>query len=362
MAGRQGSIHRLGAEVQGKTACNGWTYWHFEVEGQRKPIDALRDVAKRQLGLTPAIGRLWRRKGDAIKKASIRRPRAPWKMELGFNRTGAHEPAPNERRARRIFDALAVSARVLIVLLLGFSAGLPLALSGETLRVWMADRGVDVGTIGLISLASLPYTIKFLWAPVVDALHDAVAVGAARAAARLAGRHAALPDGDDRLLLGTRDPVTAPLAVGVGALMVAFASATQDIVIDAFRVESLSVDEQAAGMAGYVAAYRIGMLASGAGVVVLTAWLEAQGWSKAAVWPIAYGVAAAAGAGGIVGRAVCARAGGARCRRRRQAGRAGARAVDGPRRLRRVPVARCGARRRWRSSCSTSSATRWPAP
>ena len=71
--------------------------------------------------------------------------------------------------------------------------------------------------------------------------------------------------------------------------MIAFASATQDIVIDAFRVESLSVEEQAAGMAGYVAAYRIGMLASGAGVVVLTAWLEAEGSSKVAVWPIAYG-------------------------------------------------------------------------
>ena len=52
--GRQGSIHRLGAELQGKAACNGWTFWHFEVEGQRKPIDALRDVAKRQLGLTSA--------------------------------------------------------------------------------------------------------------------------------------------------------------------------------------------------------------------------------------------------------------------------------------------------------------------
>ncbi|MET0192834.1 MAG: MFS transporter, partial [Hyphomicrobiaceae bacterium] len=69
-------------------------------------------------------------------------------------------------------SALAVylRPRVLIVLLLGFSAGLPLALSGETLRVWMADRGVDLGTIGLLSLAGRPYTIKFLWAPVVDAL------------------------------------------------------------------------------------------------------------------------------------------------------------------------------------------------
>jgi len=58
LAGRQGSIHRLGAEVQGKTACNGWTFWHFEAEGQRKPIDALREAARRQLGLTPAFGAL----------------------------------------------------------------------------------------------------------------------------------------------------------------------------------------------------------------------------------------------------------------------------------------------------------------
>src|SRR6476660_4292534 len=62
------------------------------------------------------------------------------------------------------------SVRVAVVLLLGFSAGLPLALSAETLRVWMADRGVDVGTIGLVSLASVPYTVKFLWAPLIDAL------------------------------------------------------------------------------------------------------------------------------------------------------------------------------------------------
>ena len=189
--------------------------------------------------------------------------------------------------------ALAVyaSVRVAVVLLLGFSAGLPLALSAETLRVWMADRGVDVGTIGLVSLASVPYTIKFLWAPIVDALQIPWL------SARLGRRRAWLVATQLGLMatilwLGTRDPVTAPLAVGVGALMVAFASATQDIVIDAFRVESLSVEEQAAGMAGYVAAYRIGMLASGAGVVGLTAWLEARGIDKSAVWPIAYCVAA----------------------------------------------------------------------
>jgi len=204
-------------------------------------------------------------------------------------------PSQTQRgRAVAFLDALTVyfRARVLIVLLLGFSAGLPLALSGETLRVWMADRGVDLGTIGLLSLAGLPYTIKFIWAPVVDALD------VPWLSQRLGRRRGWLVASQMLLMaaivfLGTRDPIAAPLIVGLGALLVAFASATQDIVIDAYRVESLPTDEQAAGMAGYVAAYRIGMLVSGAGVIGLSAWLEAQGVSKVAVWPIVYGVAAA---------------------------------------------------------------------
>jgi PAT family beta-lactamase induction signal transducer AmpG len=182
--------------------------------------------------------------------------------------------------------------RVLIVTLLGFSAGLPLALSGETLRVWMAERGVDFGTIGLIALAGLPYTLKFLWAPIVDAL------GVPWLSERLGRRRGWLIATQLALMLailflGTRDPVAAPLMVGLGALFVAFASATQDIVIDAYRVESLPTEEQAAGMAGYVAAYRVGMLASGAGVIGLSAWLEAVGIPGGTIWPIAYAVAAA---------------------------------------------------------------------
>ena len=119
--------------------------------------------------------------------------------------------------------------------------------------------------------------------------------------------------------------------VGLGALLVAFASATQDIVIDAYRVESLSVDEQAAGMAGYVAAYRVGMLVSGAGVVGLTAWLEARGFEQGGGVADRLWRCGAAGAGGAAGRAAGARAGGARprTRPRRQVGRAGARARDG---------------------------------
>jgi PAT family beta-lactamase induction signal transducer AmpG len=203
-------------------------------------------------------------------------------------------------RIGAFLDAVTVyfRPRVLIVLLLGFSAGLPLALSGETLRVWMADRGVDLGTIGLLTLAGLPYTIKFLWAPVVDALDIPWLTQ------RLGRRRGWLAASQLLLMaticfLGTRDPVAAPLMVGLGALLVAFASATQDIVIDAYRVESLPTDEQAAGMAGYVAAYRIGMLVSGAGVIGLTAWLETLGLDKAAVWPIAYLVAAAMVAVGL---------------------------------------------------------------
>ena len=196
-------------------------------------------------------------------------------------------------KAALLAAALAVYLRppVLIVLLLGFSAGLPLALSGDTLRVWMADRGVDLGTIGLISLAGLPYTIKFLWAPIVDALPMPWLTE------RLGRRRGWLIATQLLLIatilfLGTRDPLSAPLAVGLGAVLVAFASATQDIVIDAFRVESLRPEEQAAGMASYVAAYRVGMLASGAGVIALAAWLEDQGIDIAVVWTIGYAVAA----------------------------------------------------------------------
>src|SRR5271156_4522508 len=67
--------------------------------------------------------------------------------------------------------AVYLQPRVLIVLLLGFSSGLPLALSGSTLLVWMREAGVDLGTIGLFALVGTPYTLKFLWAPLVDALH-----------------------------------------------------------------------------------------------------------------------------------------------------------------------------------------------
>ena len=172
-------------------------------------------------------------------------------------------------------DAIAVylRPRVLIVMFLGFASGLPLALSGSTLLVWMSEVGVDLKTIGLFALVGTPYTIKFLWAPVVDALDVPVL-------SRLLGRRRGWLVFSQLLLivaivfLALTDPAKAPWMVAFGALLVAAASATQDIVIDAFRVESLRENEQAAGMASYVAAYRIGMLVSTAGALFLVTGFE----------------------------------------------------------------------------------------
>src|ERR687892_110740 len=119
-------------------------------------------------------------------------------------------------------DALAVyfKPRVLVILLLGFSAGLPLALSGSTLLVWMRQSGVDLGTIGLFALVGTPYTIKFLWAPVVDALDVPVL-------ARLLGRRRGWLVFSQLLLiaaiafLAVCDPARSPWLVALGALLVA---------------------------------------------------------------------------------------------------------------------------------------------
>ena len=182
--------------------------------------------------------------------------------------------------------------RVLIVILLGFSAGLPLALSGSTLLIWMTDRGIDLGTIGLYSLVGLPYVFKFIWAPVIDAWRVPVLcrwLGRRRGwliATQLALMAAIV-------FLGSLDPELNPWLVALAAIFVSTSSATQDIVIDAFRVESLEDNEQAAGLAGYVAAYRIALLVSTAGVIALAGWLEMSGVAKDVVWFWSYGAAAA---------------------------------------------------------------------
>jgi MFS transporter, PAT family, beta-lactamase induction signal transducer AmpG len=197
---------------------------------------------------------------------------------------------PETTPARPSFaDTLAVylKPRVLIVLFLGFSAGLPLALSGSTLLIWMRESGVDLGTIGLFALVGTPYTVKFLWAPVVDALDVPVL-------SNLLGRRRGWLIFSQFLLIAAIvflafcNPAASPWLVALGALLVATASATQDIVIDAFRIESLPESEQAAGMASYVAAYRIGMLVSTAGALFLVSGFEGLGYGKGAAWTAGY--------------------------------------------------------------------------
>ncbi|MGE0212112.1 MAG: MFS transporter [Parvibaculaceae bacterium] len=194
--------------------------------------------------------------------------------------------------ARRdgLLSGLAVycERRVLVVLLLGFSSGLPLALVGSTLMAWMSDVGLSISTIGLLAMIGTPYTFKFLWAPVLDAF-DAPLLS------RFLGRRRGWLVLSQIVLIGTIlwlasiDPRNSPWLVAFAALLVATASATQDIVIDAFRVESLPQDRQAAASASYVAAYRVGMLVSGAGALLLVDWLDTGGGeSLFAAWRIGY--------------------------------------------------------------------------
>src|ERR1035437_9604919 len=197
-------------------------------------------------------------------------------------------PRPSWREGLAVY----LQRRVLIVLLLGVFSGLPLALSGSTLLVWMRESGVDLGTIGLFALVGTPYTLKFLWAPLVDALHVPLFT-------RVLGRRrgwlvfsqllliAAI------LLLALTDPARSPWFVALAALLVAAMSSTQDIVVDAFRVESLPESEQAAGMASYVAAYRIGMLVSTAGALFMVSAFEGTGIARSSAWMWGYVVMAA---------------------------------------------------------------------
>jgi PAT family beta-lactamase induction signal transducer AmpG len=160
------------------------------------------------------------------------------------------------------------SHRMLITLLMGFVSGLPLLLTGSVLQAWMQESGVDLGTIGLFALVGLPYTLKFLWAPLLDR-YLILPLGRRRGWLLLAqlGIIAAL------LGLASADPGSSSLLVALAALLVTFFSATQDIAIDAYRREALSDNELGLGASLYVNGYRLGMLlASGGGLILAEYW------------------------------------------------------------------------------------------
>lgn len=166
--------------------------------------------------------------------------------------------------------------RFLVLLALGFSAGVPLPLTAFTLRQWFSETGISLTAIGLTALIGLAYSLKFVWAPVLD--------HAASPAFRGLGRRRGWLGTIQPLLalailaLGLTDPATGATVTVAVAVAVAFLSASQDIVVDAYRIEVLEEHDQGYGLACYVWGYRGALLASGGGALAMA---EFGGWSFA---------------------------------------------------------------------------------
>jgi PAT family beta-lactamase induction signal transducer AmpG len=162
------------------------------------------------------------------------------------------------------------SRKIFLLLLLGFASGLPLALTGATLQAWLAVEGIDIKTIGWFALVGQPYVYKFLWAPLMD-----------RYSVPLLGRRRGWLVITQVFLLafiawmGTLSPRDAPWLLAMLAVAVAFLSASQDIVFDAFRADTLVAEERGAGAAVSVLGYRIAMLVSGGlALILVDNWLS----------------------------------------------------------------------------------------
>jgi PAT family beta-lactamase induction signal transducer AmpG len=186
-------------------------------------------------------------------------------------------PRTNEVHARtnwRQAVSTYTEPRVLQVLALGFASGLPLLLTYSTLQAWLATVGVRRSTLGAIALVGTAYSFKFVWAPLIDRVPPPLPLGRRRGwgitiQILLIGAI---------LAMGSCDPKHNLSRMAILAVVVAFLSASQDIVIDAWRVESLSKNQQAPGAAMIQSGYRIGMLAAGAGSLFIAA---SAGWFAA---------------------------------------------------------------------------------
>ena len=156
------------------------------------------------------------------------------------------------------------SGRLWIAGLMGFAGGLPLLLTITLLQAWLSSAQVSLTTIGLLGLVGLPYNVKFLWAPLMDRF---VPLGLGRRRGWLVVAQLSLAA--SIFALGLQDPAQRLWAVALAALAVAFFSATQDVVIDAYRRESLADAEQGLGASMYTYGYRLGMLVVSAGGLVM---------------------------------------------------------------------------------------------
>ncbi|MDY7116641.1 MFS transporter [Halomonas sp. SSL-5] len=182
-------------------------------------------------------------------------------------------PTPTVQRSWQASLAIYLRAPVLTMLFLGFSAGLPFLLVFSTLSAWLRSDGVEVAAIGFFAWIGMLYSIKFFWAPVVDRLPLPLLTR------RLGQRRGWMLLAQAMIVAGLVglagvDPLGHLPLVAAFALLVAFGSATQDIAIDAFRIESAPEDIQAAMASTYIIGYRGGLLAAGAGALYVASWLS----------------------------------------------------------------------------------------
>jgi PAT family beta-lactamase induction signal transducer AmpG len=176
------------------------------------------------------------------------------------------------------FSAAALH-RLVVVTVLGFASGLPLALTGQAMQAWLSVSGVDIATIGFLSLVGLPYTFKFLWAPLMD-----------RFELPWLGRRRGWLVLTQLLLAGAlwwmaaTSPLGATRAFALIAVLVAFISASQDVVIDAYRTNLLPPSERGLGSSSLVLGYRLAMILSGGVAFIWVDPTQGGGWT----WPDVY--------------------------------------------------------------------------
>lgn len=176
-------------------------------------------------------------------------------------------------------EVLAVYMRphILAILMLGVASGLPLALSFSTLTAWLSDAGIDKKAIGLFAALGLPYSFKFAWAPLIDRLPLPVftrRLGRRRSWAILLQAGLATT----MAAIAFLDPAVEPWLIALGTLILAILSASQDIVLDAYRVERSTKEEIGPATSMFTLGYRIGMLVSGAGALYIA---DSMGWQVA---------------------------------------------------------------------------------
>jgi PAT family beta-lactamase induction signal transducer AmpG len=170
--------------------------------------------------------------------------------------------------------------RLFVVGVLGFASGLPLALTGQALQAWLSVEGLDIATIGFLSLVGLPYTFKFLWAPLMDRFELLPRLGRRRGWLVVTQLALALT----LLLLAATPPKQSLQTFALLALAVAFVSASQDVVIDAYRTDLLTANERGLGSSLNVLGYRLAMIVSGGVALIWTDPSQGGGWTWSEVY------------------------------------------------------------------------------